>query len=139
MLKLYKQTSMTQQEMDHYLESIGGLIEVRWQEPHIITSSMFMDIGEGWYPLVQNLINDLIVMDWDKQICQIKEKFGGLRFYINGGHEDLHKRIRNAEELSYTICEMTGQPGELRRDLGWWQTLCETEYLKRKSLRNQYE
>ena len=125
---------MKQQDMDRFLESIGGLIEMRWQEPHIITSSAYMDIGEGWYPLVKKLIEDLLAAGWDKEICQIKEKFGGLRFYVRKSSDEINMLIRDAERASYTICERTGKPGELRRDIGWWQTLCEAEYIKTKGI-----
>ena len=78
----------------------------------------------------------LIELGWDKQICQVKEKFGGLRFYINEGSDEIYKRIVRAEDDSYKICEVTGDVGELRTDIGWYRTLCEDEYLKIKNKRN---
>jgi hypothetical protein len=36
-----------------------------------------------------------------------------------------------AERLSYETCEVTGQPGKLRTNLGWFVTLCNAEYEKR--------
>ena len=33
-------------------------------------------IGRGWLPLVQDLIEELIQAGWNKQITQVKEKFG---------------------------------------------------------------
>ena len=82
------------------------------------------EIAEGWYPLVNKLIEDLNKMGWDGDIHQIKEKFGGLRFYIGNGTEEILDRIWKAEEESYKICEMCGEPGKLRHG-GWKKTLCD--------------
>ncbi len=57
---------------------------------------------------------------------QVKEKFGGLRFYVNGGDEYTRALIDEAESLSYSICEECGRMdndvGRNRR--GWIQTTC---------------
>lgn len=124
---------MLKEEMNQFLESIGGLENGFYTDEPPIKDVNFFDINEGWYPLVKELIEDLINLNWDKQICQVKEKFGGLRFYINGGSDDIFKRITKAENDSYKICEITGKPGKLRTDLGWYVTLCDEEYEKRKN------
>ena len=71
-------------------------------------------------------------MGWDKQICQVKEKYGGLRFYINAGSDEIFKRVVEAENKSYEVCEKCGEVGELRNDIGWYLTLCEEHYLEKK-------
>ena len=38
-------------------------------------------VGDGWVPIVDRLITDLEAMGWRGQVRQVKEKFGGLRFY----------------------------------------------------------
>lgn len=63
-------------------------------------------------------------------VQQIKEKFGGLRFYCNGGSEGTHGMISLAEDLSYGICEECGNRGE-RRSGGWIRTLCDEHHVKR--------
>lgn len=55
---------------------------------------------------------------------QVKEKFGGLRFYTNGTDDVVNGMIRMAESLSYRTCEVCGNPGKLRKG-GWMQTLCD--------------
>lgn len=55
---------------------------------------------------------------------QVKEKFGGLRFYINGGDNTIHSYIEFAESMSYRTCEECGAPGQVYTD-GWHVTLCE--------------
>lgn len=121
---------MTDEEMNEFLESIGGLENGWFTDRPPITSCGFFECGNGWFPLIKTLIEDLIELGWDKQICQIKEKFGGLRFYINAGSNEIHDRISKAENDSYEICEVTGKPGELRTNIGWYTTLCEEEYQK---------
>ncbi len=96
-----KLNKMNGEEINIFLESIGGLENGYYPDRERITKSTFFDIEEGWYPLVKELIEDLIELGWDKQICQVKEKFGGLRFYINGGSDEIFKRIVKAENDSY--------------------------------------
>lgn len=123
------------ERLDSYLRSIGGL-ENGWRTDRPpITSSDYFECNEGWYPLIQKLIEDLIELGWDKQITQVKEKFGGLRFYINSGSNDIHNRISEAEKESYRVCETCGKEGTLRNDIGWWRTLCEEHYEELKSKR----
>jgi hypothetical protein len=55
---------------------------------------------------------------------QVKEKFGGLRFYYNGGDDYIRGVVDMAEEMSYCTCEVCGSPGKLRRT-GWYHTLCD--------------
>lgn len=123
---------MNKDQMNEYLESIGGLENGFYSDRPLIKNANYFDISEGWYPLVKDLIDDLIKLGWNKQVCQVKEKFGGLRFYINEGSDEIYKRITQAENESYKICEATGTPGKLRTDLGWHLTLCDEEYEKRR-------
>lgn len=124
---------MEKQELDNYLTSIGGLVNGYFTDRPNITDSNFFQCGPGWNKLIKELIEDLIELGWNKEICQVKEKFGGLRFYINEGSDEIYNRIGKAEEESYETCEITGTPGELRRDIFWIRTLCDSEYLKIKS------
>ena len=124
---------MTSEEMNEFLISIGGLEDGYYSDRGPITNSNFLCVDEGWYPMIKELIVDLIALGWDKQVCQVKEKFGGLRFYINSGSDEIFKRITEAENQSYEICERCGKPGELRRDIGWYTTFCEEHYLERKN------
>ena len=93
-------------------------------------------VGFGWNTLVKELIAELFDLGWDGNLYQIKEKFGGLRFYIGAGSDAIHDTIQAAEDRSYRTCEVTGEPGELRDDLGWMRVLCEEEYVKAKEKKN---
>jgi len=55
---------------------------------------------------------------------QVKEKFGGLRFYVDGANKEHHNFIWFAENMSYRTCEECGAPGKLYTQ-GWHTTLCE--------------
>jgi hypothetical protein len=113
---------MSREEFNEYIKSIGGLENGYFTDrPPLYNVG---SVGDGWLGLLKDLIEDLIKLGWNKQILQIKEKFGGLRFYINGASVEIHDRIRQAEEESYRTCEECGKPGEARKG-GWIKTLCD--------------
>lgn len=93
--------------------------------------------GDGWFSILDALCG-LIAQRLrylradnkprDFKINQIKEKFGGLRFYTQGGDEYIEGAIDMAEELAARTCEETGKPGQLyRKPSGWLVTLCAEE------------
>jgi hypothetical protein len=55
---------------------------------------------------------------------QIKEKFGGLRFYVDRATDKHWNFISVAESMSYHTCEECGAPGKRYTD-GYHQTLCD--------------
>lgn len=55
---------------------------------------------------------------------QIKEKFGGLRFYVNGATEKHWNYITFAESMSYKTCEVCGAPGTYY-PFGWHHVACD--------------
>ena len=55
---------------------------------------------------------------------QVKEKFGGLRFYVDRATEEHYNYINFAESMSYRTCEVCGNPGKRYTD-GWHQVLCD--------------
>jgi hypothetical protein len=66
-------------------------------------------------------------------VDQVKEKFGGLRFYYQGGDNEVHGMVRMAESWAAYTCETCGERGTLRHG-GWVRTLCDTheaEYQER--------
>ena len=122
---------MIDKKMNEFLESIGGLENGFYPDKDPIKDSGFFECGNGWYPLIKDLITDLIELGWDKQVCQVKEKFGALRFYINTGSDEIFKKIHSYENKSYEICETCGEKGELRL-VGWYKTLCNKHHEERK-------
>jgi hypothetical protein len=55
---------------------------------------------------------------------QVKEKFGGLRFYVQGATDKHYNYISFAEGMSYRTCEECGSTGKTYTD-GWHRTLCD--------------
>lgn len=66
----------------------------------------------------------------DFHVVQVKEKFGGLRFYIAYGtmspeaSDCVDARINRAEDESLKTCERCGQPGEPDYTQHWISTRC---------------
>ena len=115
---------MSDVEFDTFLQGIGGLENGWYAGRDRIMSRGYFAVDNGWLGIVKRLIEDLIELGWDRQICQVKEKFGGLRFYPNATSDDMHNRIRLAEDASYITCEKCGELGTLRRG-NWMSTLCD--------------
>jgi hypothetical protein len=101
-----------------------------WQEqlalnyPQIY-GNVSIGTGPGWYKLLERLGKDISAV-WPEKlaILQIKEKFGGLRFYVGWCSEPVQDLIDTAEEESYTICEWCGEVGSPKGSQGWIRTLC---------------
>lgn len=81
-------------------------------------------VGPGWWPLLDRLVDDLFDLGWDGEVHQIKEKFGGLRFYIGYGSDEIFDRIERAEAESFKICEECGTRSNVETKGGWLLTLC---------------
>lgn len=83
-------------------------------------------VGEGWKPLVEKLVGDIIKIDPDVEVTQVKEKFGGLRFYVSGANDQVYDLIEQAEAVSLKICEEcgTGVTVTTKPVNGWILTLC---------------
>ncbi len=64
-------------------------------------------------------------------VNQIKEKFGGLRFYYSGGDDVIDGMVRMAESWAAHSCEECGAPGKSREG-GWIRTLCDTHEAERQ-------
>jgi len=54
----------------------------------------------------------------------VKEKFGGLRFYVNGGDRATEAYIHFAEFLSNSVCEDCGATIGVTQTSGWVYTRC---------------
>lgn len=92
-----------------------------------LVSCYGIECDDGWVSLIGELIDKIHGIDPDVKFAQIKEKFGGLRVYINYSTEEVYNLIHEYEDKSYTICEVCGEPGQLcKKKLGQWQkTVCE--------------
>jgi len=96
-----------------------------------------IECRDGWYTLIDSLCGKL---QWDIdhnshnekykhqiEAVQVKEKFGGLRFYVNGASDAQYGVIDFAESMSYHICEICGTTNNVsQNDSCWIETLCES-------------
>jgi hypothetical protein len=86
--------------------------------------------GDGWEPLIRRLSEKLeaeILKQEDTSLFyadQVKEKFGGLRFYMSADTGAMDAAIREAEAEAWKTCECCGAPGKPRGG-GWIKTLCD--------------
>lgn len=114
-------------------------------------------IGEGWWPIIEALSAQIAYhVKWNHDarerlikdnphglkipeyvepvvVRQVKEKFGGLRFYYDGGDDKVDGMVNMAESWAARTCEKCGNVGSSRKG-GWIRTLCdkhEEEYQAR--------
>lgn len=93
-------------------------------------------VGRGWWPILQALCANIQSHTdwWNKNredrpvveqvvVAQIKEKFGGLRFYYTGGDDKVRGMVAMAEAWADRSCETCGAPG-VSGGQGWIKTLC---------------
>lgn len=108
--------------------------EVRgWNGEVMSMKDILSHVGEGWHSIVDDLIKDLFALGWNGSLYQIKEKFGGLRFYIDKGNDEIFKRINLAELQSLKTCEDCGEEGTTGSWGGYWiLTLCPLHGAKRE-------
>ena len=131
----------------------------------------WISCGPGWYPIVVRLDTELAAIDPGYVVHQVKEKFGGLRYYAEASpprccqasegprpaepedhragqdweqarvtHHDslehatataaraarqaaIDAAIAQAETEAAATCELTGAPGRLMVNSGWYRTL----------------
>ena len=87
-----------------------------------------LSVGDGWYDILDRLSAKLEPMGI--KAAQVKEKFGGLRFYFYGyserdNVEEAYEYVNEAEAEAAKTCEQCGAPGQLYGQ-GWLTTLCKT-------------
>jgi hypothetical protein len=87
-------------------------------------ATALQSVGSGWAALI-NEIFDFTESTKIKnvRIIQVKEKWGGLRIYTDFFNDTLDQKIREVEKRSFTVCEVSGMPGKLRKCNGWYRTL----------------
>jgi RNA polymerase-binding transcription factor DksA len=112
----------------------------------------WISCSRGWYPLLVELDEQLRALLPNYVIHQVKEKFGGLRYYWDPGEEVrdpsdpggeaivggeaaiaererrielAHKLVASAERRAGATCELCGAAGQLHRTrAGKYKTLC---------------
>lgn len=106
------------------------------------------ECGDGWFKLLDVLSAKLEALiaatepDEDglrPYVHQVKEKFGGLRFYMDRREsEEMSEAIREAEKAAYQTCEGCGEPGTYR-NMHWIRVACDAcdaAYMKEQADRD---
>ncbi len=87
-----------------------------------------VDCAWGWWPVIANLDHQIAAIAPDYKLHQIKQKFGGLRFYYGldevGFDPRIDDLIEHAEQIAARTCEPCRAPGRSRGG-GWIKTLCD--------------
>lgn len=104
---------------------------------------------DGWYDIIESLCANIQThVDWKRRqhpeltdeefdeqhqvvAAQVKEKFGGLRFYVDNCDDYVRGAVAVAESMSYRTCERCGDKAH-RRSGGWITTLCDKCYNARE-------
>ena len=92
----------------------------------------YISVDEGWYQIILDCDKELTAIDPNYRIFQIKEKFGGLRYYFKPSQSDtleaMNKVVSKYEEIAARTCEATGMPGVLMKSVGGWRKTLSPEY-----------
>lgn len=85
--------------------------------------------GDGWFDLIYELSEKVVKHveenGLDPKVTQVKEKFGGLRFYVEDGDEHIERLNEEYELLSFKICETCGNSAKTHNQSGWNFTRCD--------------
>ena len=129
------------------------IFEGRFLPPTQSLMCFGLECGDGWFDLIDVLCGQLenshfnAVRRWEREFAeasaddngmvsvpveprvpravQVKEKFGGLRFYVDLATDADYARIHAIESMSYRICETCGCPGRNQQVNNWWLTSCD--------------
>jgi len=100
--------------ISHKVENIRNRLKYASENPNAKFSKPINEIEKDLIDAIEQL----------PVIIQVKEKFGTLRFYVNGATEEMENYIRFAEAMTSRICEDCGSPGKSRSG-GWVRVLCD--------------
>ena len=79
--------------------------------------------GDGWFAIV-DVLSQLVTQRSRRALAfQVKEKLGGLRFYLRSADDFIGGAAQLAERYSYKVSELSGRPGLLQINEGYYRTL----------------
>jgi len=135
---------MNKEHGKELLNSFSELYSEAYRPPTESLMCFGWEHGDGWFEIIKKLSEKLttLIKSGDcpnLKAVQVKEKFGGLRFYTNFITDESEKVIDEAEKEASKTCELCGNKGELHHRGGWLKTLCSQcaqplEYVPAKDL-----
>lgn len=123
----------------YFVKTYPKIFRDMYGDPKKTCMAWGIETQNGWFILLDTLCYRIQQhIDWHNKFLregeqpipqliaqQVKEKFGQLRFYHEGGDEYCQGLLDFAEDMSYWICENCGTSGEqVGRTQGWIQSLC---------------
>lgn len=90
-----------------------------------------IDCGDGWFDIIDELCRKIQYRIEQEgygdgvKVTQVKEKYGTLRFYLNGEDDEMYEYICEAEKKSAQTCEICGSDAVLDDSKFWYTTICE--------------
>lgn len=138
-------------ELDEYLvNKYPKIFADRYKDMKETAMCWGFEHDDGWFWLLDQLCSSIQsyidtnnkYQSLDKQIPQVvanqvKEKFGYLNFYFNGGDKYIDGMVSLAESMSQNICERCGAIENVGRTKGpWIFTICKNCYDKDERLVN---
>ena len=112
-------------------EYTDGLVAIMMRIPD--GWGRWISCDRGWYRIIIDVDQQLAKLDPNYAVHQVKEKFGGLRYYFAATSavdeetwEKMQQIVRKAEKLADKTCEICGSTEKVAlRDHGWWKTMCD--------------
>lgn len=96
--------------------------EIMKKYPKLFSTLSYVECADGWAELIDKVSHRIHIINNSYEnkedgvfAAQIKEKFGGLRYYVdtNGlaphDYEQMEAFIREAEKMSYSTCTGCGK------------------------------
>ena len=98
-----------------------------------------IEVKDGWKTLIDDCLTEIKDLMDGFSVGTIKEKFGGIRIYIepdedkypnyflgidNNTYRHICSIVSKYEHMSYKICEVCGKEGKLQTKNNWLKTLC---------------
>lgn len=131
-------------ERAHVAELVSRMIALRWQgsqQPREVPAESYLDLHRdfpgvftdtletpaGWHFMLAAAAESILEagVPAGSRTCQVKSKFGTLRWYVRGSTpQGMLETIAAAKWLSGAVCEVCGAPGTTRPG-GWIRTLCD--------------
>jgi hypothetical protein len=103
----------------------------------------YVDVDEGWYQLVLDCDNELSGIDPNYDLQQVKEKFGGLRYYFQPSdpklREEMDAVVAKYEKIASETCEASGGPGVLMKSIGNHYKTLNPEYAEKNMYYAKYK
>lgn len=116
----------------YLLKNFGSMYSLYYDKNKPFHPMVFgFECGDGWFKILLDLSSRIYCYLHVKgkkylnsfQVTQVKEKFGTLRYYYDGGDKQINRLVNEAEKASETTCEVCGAEGKTRGK-GWYVTLC---------------